>query len=363
MIRKQNKKDSMQDFIDLTSALIRFPSTADRPEALAECAAYITDFLDDRGVAFQLRHYQGVPSIWVLPAADYAPVLLMSHMDVVDGPEELFHPRVEDGRLWGRGSIDDKYAVALSLLLVAEFMERMGGDQSRLPFGILITGDEERGGKDGVQPALEEIRADFVIALDGGSLAKIVVKEKGIIQLKLVARGVAAHGARPWLGENAIEKLMADYQKIKSLFKVEAPGHWHRTLNWGMVRGGEVVNQVPDYAEAVFDIRYTEAEDPRQLVADIRSAVKGEISEVSVDPVFLGGTSPYLDRLQEFVPGIELGFEHGASDARFLSKHGIPGIVWGADGDMSQHSAREHINLSSVARLREIFTRYFEALA
>jgi succinyl-diaminopimelate desuccinylase len=350
----------MDDLIRLTSELIHFRSTPDRPGRIAECADFVAAFLDRRDIAYQRSENQGVPSIWVVPQAGFAPVLLMSHLDVVDGPPEIFNPRVEGDRLWGRGSIDDKYAVALSLLLLEEFINRAGGDPSGLPFGILITGDEEVGGRHGARAALKQIRADFAIALDGGSLGKIVIREKGILQLKLVCRGVAAHGARPWLGENAIEKLMADYSNIRGLFTAATPDHWHRTLNWGRVRAGEAANQVPDRAEAVLDIRYTEADDPQQLLADIRGAVAGEVEVLAQEPLFEGGDSPYLERLRALVPETEIGVEHGASDARFLSKHSIPGIVWGADGDMSQHSAQEHLNLPSVAELRRILTRFFE---
>ncbi|NIU59932.1 MAG: peptidase dimerization domain-containing protein, partial [Phycisphaerae bacterium] len=81
-----------------------------------------------------------------------------------------------------------------------------------LQFGVMITADEEIGGANGARQALKEIKAEFCIALDGGGLNKIVIKEKGIVKLKLIARGKTAHGARPWLGENAIENLINDYQ-------------------------------------------------------------------------------------------------------------------------------------------------------
>jgi succinyl-diaminopimelate desuccinylase len=49
----------------------------------------------------------------------------------------------------------------------------------------------------------------------------------------------------------------------------------------------------------------------------------------------------------------EVGFEHGASDARYLSVHGIDGIVWGADGEMSQHTADEHVLIDSILTVYE----------
>ena len=65
-----------------------------------------------------------------------------------------------------------------------------------------------------------------------------------------------------------------------------------------------------------------------------------------------------LDLLLQIATDSEVGFEHGASDARFLSAHGIKGIVWGADGDMSQHSADEHINIDSLHKLYDLLEAF-----
>ena len=232
----------------------------------------------------------------------------------------------------------------------------------RCRFGILLTGDEEIGGTNGAQKILHEFKTDFCIALDGGGIQKIVVKEKGILRLKLISKGKTAHGARPWLGENAIERLIEDYQRLKAFFDVSAPDHWHRTLNFSVIHAGSVINQVPDYAEALFDIRFTEADDIDALVKAVRADIQGELQVVSTSPMFLGGNSPYLDSLLSFTPSTLLGCEHGASDARHLADHDIPGIVWGADGDMSQHSENEHIHVDSFISLYTILDQFLSSI-
>ena len=191
------------------------------PEEILRCAGFIEAYFKKHDIPCKRVDHAGTPSIFVLPSSGRVPLLLMSHIDVVDAPDELFEPAEKSGKLYGRGSIDDKYAAALSMVLVKEHVARlrkkkMGVDD--LPFGVLITGDEEIGGVNGAQKALGLVSTDFCIALDGGSIETIVVKEKGIWRLKLIARGKAAHGARPWLGENAIENLMADYALIKTVF-------------------------------------------------------------------------------------------------------------------------------------------------
>jgi succinyl-diaminopimelate desuccinylase len=344
----------MQELLGLTRELIRFRSVHTDPAEIIRCADFVQAFLSAHGIGFRRFDVAGVPSILVMPQGDYAPVLLMAHIDVVDGPEAIFEPREKDGRLYGRGSVDDKYAVALALVLVRRQLERLraaGRGQSDLSFGVLITGDEEIGGANGAGHVLAKIETDFGIALDGGGLDKIVVKEKGLARLRLVARGRAAHGSRPWLGENAIENLMADYTRLKSFFQVSAPDHWHRTMNLGILTAGRAVNQVPDRAEALLDIRFTEDDDLDRLLAEMAAAVQGELVVERRDPLFLGGQSPHLETLLALSPGTRIGAEHGASDARYLSARGIPGIVWGADGDRSQHADDEHVDIRSVQRL------------
>ncbi|MGE5839674.1 MAG: M20 family metallopeptidase [Deltaproteobacteria bacterium] len=351
----------MKDLLDLTKNLIRFKSMLSRPEEIERCVDFIEQFLKAIGATCKRIECGGVPSIAALPQPDFAPVLLMSHIDVVDAPEELFEPVEKEGKLYGRGSVDDKYAAALSMVLFREHLQKArkeGKGQEDLPFGILITGDEEAGGHKGAKEALKAIRTDFCIALDGGNLRKIVTKEKGVLRLKLVSRGKAAHGSRPWLGENAIEKLFEDYQAIKGFFRDEDPEHWHKTINFSIIHAGKSANQVPDLAEAFFDVRYTEKDDVDTLVQQMRGKIKGVLSVEMKEPLFLGERSPYLDLLLEVSKGTTLGFEHGASDARFLQEHGTPGIVWGPNGDLSAHAYDEHVNLDSLYELYGTLDRF-----
>ncbi|HHP7236219.1 MAG TPA: M20 family metallopeptidase [Desulfobacterales bacterium] len=351
----------MTDIRQLLEELIRFKSTHSNTEEIHRCADYIAGCLQRWGIEHRRLNFQDVPSILVTPAGETCPVLLMSHIDVVEGGEAQFEPRLEGNRLYGRGSIDDKYAVAMSMLLFRQYLQRLGR-QSAVPFGLLITGDEEIGGANGAKKVLPLVKARFCIALDGGQPEKIVVKEKGILHLKLISSGRSAHAARPWLGENAIERLFADFAKIRTFFEEDVPDHWHRTINFSRVSGGKSINQVPDTAEATFDIRYTENDDIEALVQSIQSAIQGRLVIEKKEPVFLGGDSPYLDRLLEVAAGTRTGFEHGASDARHLFEYGIKGIVWGADGGMSQHTENEFVDLQTVETIFELLTRYFDHL-
>jgi len=353
----------MKEIITLTKDLIRFKTMHSKPEEINRCIVFIEDFLKNCDLNYKRLDHDNVPSILVLPQGKFVPILLMAHIDVVDAPDELFMPLEKKKKLYGRGSLDDKYAVALSLVLLKEHMKLLRSinqGQEDLPFGILITGDEEIGGFNGAKKALEQVKTNFCIALDGGGIQKIAVKEKGILTLKLISRGKTAHGARPWLGDNAIEKLISDYMTLKTFFRQSTPEHWHRTLNFSVIQAGKSHNQVPDYAEAIFDIRYTENDNMDELIEKIQREIQGDLVVELKEPLFHGGESPYLDLLLDISKSTRVGFEHGASDARFLSQHGVKGIVWGADGDQSQHSEKEHVNIESIYALYHILDEFMK---
>jgi succinyl-diaminopimelate desuccinylase len=284
----------MEEIITLTKDLIRFRSMHSEPEEIKRCAEFIEKYLEVYAIEYWRFDHGGTPSILILPGRGKTPILLMSHIDVVDASAELFTPVQKQGKLYGRGSIDDKYAVALSLVLLKNHLEHLrskGKGQKDLPFGVLITGDEEIGGTNGAKKVLNEVKADFCVALDGGAPDKIVVKEKGVLKLKLVSKGKAAHGARPWLGENAIDNLIEDYLKLRNHFQVSAPDHWHRTMNFSMIQAGKSFNQVPESAEALFDIRYTESDDIDRLVSQMQNEIKGRLIVEAKGHLFFGGES------------------------------------------------------------------------
>ncbi len=362
------------DMVALTARLMAIRSTASRPEELVRCAEVIAAWLTDNGIPCTRMEHEGVPSLLAGNPTHAAPLALLVHFDVVDGADAMFTPRLDAaaGVLHGRGSIDDKYAVAVALVLCRRCLRDLaarGLGPDALPLVLVITGDEETGGRNGAFRVLPHVRADFCVALDGGSPGSVIIKEKGVIDLVLTARGKSAHGARPWLGENAVDALVRDYEALKPLFpglypqlaglatpdaqpssvaSPQAEAHWHRTLNLGLLHAGTAVNQVPGEAVAQLDVRYTEHDDPHQLVADMRAAVQGQLDVTRMEPLFVTGDTPWLGRLLRHAPGAATGCAHGASDARFLTDLSMAGVVWGAEGETSQHTDHEHLLVPSL---------------
>ena len=285
----------MIEIIDLTKDLVQFKTMHSKPDEIHRCAAFIEQYLNTWDVTYRRLDYHNTPAILVLPQHGIAPLLLMSHIDVVDAPDKLFRPVMQDGKLYGRGCFDDKYAVALSLVLLKNNLQQLrkqGRGQKELPVGILITSDEETGGFNGAKKTLVDIQTDFCIVLDGGNIEKIVVKEKGVARVKLMCRVKMNSGSKPWRGKNAVEKLMDDIAKWETYFVKSAPENPHRAVVRNSIRSEKSRHGVSEFAEARLEIRYTEADDldfvrnPKDLTY-IQVRIEKALKEAPLQPTLI----------------------------------------------------------------------------
>ena len=186
--------------IELTRDLVLIPSTRDRPDEVARCMEFVVQHLE-LPEAITVRRFQegGVPATVFLPHGIAAPaVMLLAHLDVVPrGEDSAYRSSVVDGRIYGPGSGDMKGELAILLEIFRAFHERYPG----ISLGMAVTSDEEIGGEHGTRFLFEKagIRCGVAIVPDSGSLNEIAVEEKGILHLKIIARGSAGHASRPWL--------------------------------------------------------------------------------------------------------------------------------------------------------------------
>jgi acetylornithine deacetylase/succinyl-diaminopimelate desuccinylase-like protein len=139
----------------------------------------------------------------------------------------------------------------------------------------------------------------------------------------------------PWNGENAIDKLINGYVNIKKLFpRIDKNNYWKPTLNIGAINAGDVPNKVPNHAEMLLDIRFTEKENANDLLNKIKKIFKGSRVEVMVkgNVFYTPDKNKYLERYIETVYKItrknpKLSPTFGAMDARYFSKKNIPVII------------------------------------
>lgn len=349
------------------STLVSMPTeTADKEEN-SRALHWVESDLSTLGLYFKHETFEGHPTLIVTTKKTMAPDLfLVAHMDVVPASRSLYQPRIEGGKLYGRGAYDMKMAIACYLLLLHELKDQL----PQMNIGLMLTSDEEIGGMNGVKRLLEAGYSSKVAFLpDGGFDWKFEESAKGVLQVKVTAKGIAAHSSRPWLGENAIEILMKALGEIQGYFEKEKAhyGTYFPTVNVGVIGGGKSANQVPDYAEAKLDIRYPPQMKGNAIYNTLVELLRKD-PHISVEIVAEG--APYQADLQldPFIKfreiaksqyGIEIGKSrsYGASDARFFGEKNIPVLVIAPKGG-DIHSDNEWIDLEDLTRFYNVLKQW-----
>ena len=246
-------------------------------------------------------------------------LIFYCHVDVVPAQGwEAFVPRVESGKIYGRGAADMKGGI-IALLLALENVK-----QKPLNYDIsaMITTDEEVGQADQIRYLgrfLQPFSGTYFFDLDS-SFGHVVIASLGAIQLDIKVKGKSVHSGLAHLGENAVEKanllinaLMNLKQKViirkskvdadraSGLTKMEA------RLNINMIKGGLKVNIVPDECLISIDRRLIPEEkiaEAEQELMQTLASVKGvqwEIDKVFRIPTLPQLDDPIVDRLSAIV--------------------------------------------------------------
>ncbi|WP_204452242.1 M20 family metallopeptidase [Actinokineospora baliensis] len=345
----------IREFLALGEELLAIPSTADRGAELERALEFTLGVV---GPGFTVERFvsNGKPSALVYRGARRPQfrVLLNGHLDVVPGTPEQFQPRRDGDRLFARGAQDMKLSALAQAMAFRDA-------PAEVPVGLQLVTDEEVGGYDGTAFQLAQgVSADFVVIGEYSGL-RLVVESKGLLTARVRASGRAAHSAYPWLGDNAVLKLMRAIDGVLAVYPVAAEEVWRTTVNVARVEtGGTAVNQVPADATAWLDIRYT-AEDgdfagrtPDEVAAYLTSLCPADVV-VEVDRVEPphhadpeGADVAALQRAAR-AQGYSGDFlrKHGAADSRFYHQHGIDAVIFGIGGD-GQHGPDEYADLTTV---------------
>ncbi len=357
-----------EQIISLTEELIRFRTTANRPEELHRCADFLAQQFVGTPFAVQRFDNAGTPSLFISRAGQNRPhVLLYGHFDVVEADDAQFVPQRDADFLFGRGALDMKSGIAVFVMLMKTLTE------TKHDVGLMLVGDEESGGFHGTKFLLENgFGGDVVVMPDGGlQIDRVVTKEKGVLHIKLVAVGQSAHGAYPWHGVNAIDRLRRAMSNVEGLFTAVADhpdDHWVNTFSVGRIHGGVNLNSVPSAAEAYLDIRLTEHDTIAAFLEKIHAVLPEgvDVVEMVTSPTSLYQAdhplvAPYFEVLQERGYTPQSVVSHGGSDARFFAGAGMPVIVSQPAGD-GHHSASERVSMRAVGEYYGVVLRYIEAL-
>ena len=300
-------------------------------------------------------------------------VLVASHLDTVpvDGMAiPPFDPQVEGGKLYGRGSCDTKAGMAALVAALEKVLNR-----GVLRRNLILVGEaDEELGSQGVYDVLTNLagrRPDWVLATEPTDL-RVVNAHKGVVHVRLEARGRACHASHPDEGKNAIILLSRAALALDALAQ-ELSGRRHpelgpATLSVGILSGGHAPNIVPDHAHLVADRRVLPGETLEGVRAEFEEALAAAGVSDSVEVVSCSLEKPTLSTPEDHPavvgctralaaagqPGELSGVAFG-TDAGVFEAAGLPGVVMGPGSILQAHTAREFVEIDQVEAMTAFF--------
>ena len=337
-------------------------------------ANYIAGWLERAGLEVELiESLAGRPNVVGIARGSGGgkTLLLNGHMDTVGvaGMADGHTPRLESGRLYGRGAYDMKSGLAACMLAVAEARKQnLRGD-------VIFTGviDEEYASV-GTMDLATRFRADGAIVAEFTEL-QLILAHRGFVWLEVETIGKAAHGSRPDLGVDAIVKMgkvLAEMDRLDRRLRAN-PSHpllGSGSLHASLIRGGQELSSYPE--------RCILSVERRTLPGETADAVAGEFLEIierirSEDSSFDAVVRRGIDRApletrqdEKIVQALQTAsikvLNHPLqvagvpfwTDAAVLAAGGIPAVLLGPSGS-GAHAVEEWVDLESVKTCAEIY--------
>jgi succinyl-diaminopimelate desuccinylase len=407
----ENNRDEL---LEVCSELIKRPS--DHPEGrTVECVNYIEDYFKKIGVPTEIfKNDEEKPNIVArIEGVSSEKIMWVGHLDVVPSgkPENWEYPPysgtiTEDGRIFGRGTSDMKGACAAAMIAAKVLSE---SQEVSHDVDFWFTADEEVGGVEGAHWLAENgiFEGDLCIIGDGSpgtpKSPTIDLGCKGNAGTNLIARGTTAHGSRPFLGDNAIDRLLRVIPHVRKIgnYKLDIPDELepviqttieylieddysddqkkafnsafhYPSVSLNILNGGVKTNVVPDYAEAYFDIRLTPGCNPVKVREKILSLVDESNEDIEVKFRNLDKTAGYYESSNTLfaqnladtvkrVTGVNPIFKilTGGTDAVRIKKFiDIPCFGFGSSIEGQAHAPNEHNHIDILMMSCKVYAAF-----
>jgi acetylornithine deacetylase len=286
---------------------------------------------------------------------------LVCHTDTVPFPDdwpEAVHPKVIDGRIYGRGACDVKGFLACILAALE------GIEISAQSLAVVLTADEEIGCV-GAKRLLAErqIQARYAVVGEPTQLHPVIAG-KGYALGEVVVRGKAVHSAFPQAGRSAILDAATLIDCIRAIERQAATQRHERfdppftTINIGTIAGGTAKNIVPEECRFLVEWRPVPGQSEHWIADLIREelarahngdpGLQATFEAMRVDPGFETSGESELVRQLEGLSGNPAQTVAFGTEAPYLKKLGAETVVFGPGDMKTAHSSNENVPIAEL---------------
>ncbi len=338
-----------------------------------DVASFVATWLREHGLEVHVEEaLYGRPNVVAVARGSGGgkSLMLNAHMDTVgvSGMKSPFQPHIRNNRMYARGALDTKSALAAFMLATARAADmKLRGDV------ILTAVIDEEYASAGAEAVVKKWHADGAIVGEPTNL-EIVIAHKGFAWFEFETYGEAAHGSRPDLGIDAIVKMGKVLAGIEQMAERLERSKQHPLLGTGsvhasIIEGGQEFSSYPSLCKLSVERRTLPGEDINAVEAEMKGLLDALAQD---DPEFKAAVSKKLARGALEVPAdaplvqalaaqlrhatgkpAKLAGMGGWMDSALLAGAGIPSVVFGPAGE-GLHADVEWVDLASVAQCHEV---------
>jgi succinyl-diaminopimelate desuccinylase len=305
------------------------------------------------------------------------------HTDVVPAGENWknapFLARVIDNKLFGRGAVDMKTAIACFIEAVSRYL---ANNKPQFSISLLISGDEEGDAIDGTLKVLEWMKDnnekidDCLVGEPTNSNIigdTIKIGRRGSISFKIEVKGIQGHVAYPHLAYNPIDVMLNILSELTKI-TLDKGNEDFQPSNLEITNievGNNASNVIPFSAKAYINIRFNNNHSFTSLRHIIEEICQKYSNNYNIETAenaepFLCGKSRLSEVVVKSITDVmhivpDLSTEGGTSDARFI-KDFANVVEFGLSNKMA-HKVDEYVTLEDIDALTNIYTKVLENYA
>ena len=351
----------MIDPLRLLTGLVRIPSFSGEEGAAADfLLRTLKTFCDVElgpggAVVGELRRGKG-PTL-----------LLTGHLDTVPPGDEgawsvpPFSGEIREGRLYGRGAVDMKGAIAAQVAGAAQALAEIRGT---LLFAYVTHEETAEGVVLG--RVLDRLSRPDLVILGEPTDLRLGIGHRGRAVLAVEARGRTAHASMPELGDNAIQRLMTALPRLLSLPLPRDPMLGKATITPVSVSSSPGGPVVPDHCTLLLDRRLVRGERPDSVLSlykELDLGVEVGIAQeeltaytgerLRVEEFFpawlMDPQDPWVVRAQAALGNVPLKVWRFSTDGvESCGRRGIPTVGYGPGDERLAHQPDEHLPVSDL---------------
>jgi len=301
-------------------------------------------------------------------------IALDVHTDTV-GVEHMtvdpFDGRIEDGRVYGRGSVDTKASLGVMMAVLEELQQQGRGPVDNL----LVAGTiSEESGMHGAKSFARWLKGRGLVLdelmVSEPTMTTPIYGHKGGLGIEVVVRGEAAHSSKPHLGKNAIvaaasviNALAAEHDRLQTLEPATELGNG--TLTVSIIEGGAARNIVPDRCLLNAGRRLVPPEQPDEEFARLVSIVEQACPlPVEVERITQGHAAFYQQPASEWLArlaswsGAKPDVAPYGTNALHYADVAREIVVMGPGSIDQAHKEVEWVEMTELARSAEVLARW-----